>query len=199
MRARSAKQRFPVAQWVQSLDDLQTSVIKIHKEEASGAGRRLTPRPHSGFRSHSRSHPRDVSRDVSRETSLERPSPEPLATEEISLVNVSTTTPSLSRTFSLGVRTGPGHNRAFLNEPESDNRMSGIDESDSGDRNMMDGSRGLMSSHDDNEITITQEEAEPSLRSELSNMEAQSRRSRDQSPAQRALEARLDRRGRHHK
>jgi alpha-1,3-glucan synthase len=33
MRARSAKQRFPVAQWVEDLDTLQSTSIKISKEE----------------------------------------------------------------------------------------------------------------------------------------------------------------------
>ena len=35
MRARSAKQRFPVAQWVEDLEILQTSAIKIHQKEAT--------------------------------------------------------------------------------------------------------------------------------------------------------------------
>ena len=35
MRARSAKQRFPVAQWVEDLEILQSTAIKIHEKEAS--------------------------------------------------------------------------------------------------------------------------------------------------------------------
>ena len=35
MRARSAKQRFPVAQWVSSLEELQSTAIKIHEKEAT--------------------------------------------------------------------------------------------------------------------------------------------------------------------
>ena len=34
MRARSAKQRFPVAQWVSDLEQLQSTAIKIHEKEA---------------------------------------------------------------------------------------------------------------------------------------------------------------------
>ena len=34
MRARSAKQRFPVAQWVEDLEILQSTAIKIHQKEA---------------------------------------------------------------------------------------------------------------------------------------------------------------------
>ena len=35
MRARSAKQRFPVAQWVLDLEELQSTAIKIHEKEAT--------------------------------------------------------------------------------------------------------------------------------------------------------------------
>lgn len=41
MRARSAKQRFPVAQWVEDLEILQSTAIKIHQKEAG----RSHPRP----------------------------------------------------------------------------------------------------------------------------------------------------------
>ncbi|MCJ1398815.1 Cell wall alpha-1,3-glucan synthase ags1 [Xylographa trunciseda] len=37
MRARSAKQRFPVAQWVEDLEILQSTAIKIHSKEAAKA------------------------------------------------------------------------------------------------------------------------------------------------------------------
>ncbi|KAK7745826.1 Cell wall alpha-1,3-glucan synthase ags1 [Cytospora paraplurivora] len=37
MRARSAKQRFPVAEWLQRLDKLQRNVIKVHNKEAKKA------------------------------------------------------------------------------------------------------------------------------------------------------------------
>lgn len=40
MRAYSAKQRFPVAQWLDSLEKLQKSVIKIHNKNAGKAGKR---------------------------------------------------------------------------------------------------------------------------------------------------------------
>lgn len=40
MRAYSAKQRFPVAQWLDKLEKLQQSVIKIHKKNAGKAGKR---------------------------------------------------------------------------------------------------------------------------------------------------------------
>ncbi|KAL8647173.1 MAG: hypothetical protein Q9226_006541, partial [Calogaya cf. arnoldii] len=45
MRARSAKQRFPVAQWVEDLEILQSTAIKIHQKEAgrSSHTRQSTP------------------------------------------------------------------------------------------------------------------------------------------------------------
>ena len=61
MRARSAKQRFPVAQWVEDLEILQSTAIKIHQKEASKthANTRPTTPVASGFGtpmiSHSRS------------------------------------------------------------------------------------------------------------------------------------------------
>jgi alpha-1,3-glucan synthase len=42
MRARSAKQRFPVAQWVEDLDTLQSTSIKISKEENDEKGHSLS-------------------------------------------------------------------------------------------------------------------------------------------------------------
>jgi alpha-1,3-glucan synthase len=41
MRARSAKQRFPVQKWVEDLNALQQTAIKIHNEEKRGSGHRL--------------------------------------------------------------------------------------------------------------------------------------------------------------
>ncbi|KAL8882053.1 MAG: hypothetical protein Q9198_000876 [Flavoplaca austrocitrina] len=40
MRARSAKQRFPVAQWVEDLEILQSTAIKIHQKEAGRSSTR---------------------------------------------------------------------------------------------------------------------------------------------------------------
>lgn len=61
MRARSAKQRFPVAQWVEDLEILQSTAIKIHQKEATKAHHHhshntLAPPVMSGY-----STPREVS------------------------------------------------------------------------------------------------------------------------------------------
>jgi alpha-1,3-glucan synthase len=100
MRAKSAKQRFPVAQWVEDLNILQSTAIRVHNEEkshhrpGSSAGNRLS----RSFFSHS--------------------------TDRLSMYGDATAqadafvapedrrdrSPSgLNRTLSLGVRTGPGH------------------------------------------------------------------------------------------
>lgn len=155
MRARSAKQRFPVAKWVQDLDELQSMAIKIHSEESDSNGpKRLRLRSHSRLRFESR--------PSSREVSLERASidvAEP-ALEEVALANAPLeTSTGLSRTLSLGVRNGPGHRRNFVHDIDSETIMSGIDESDDIDEEL-DGP---------GEFTITREQAEASMRSESTN------------------------------
>lgn len=63
MRARSAKQRFPVQQWKEDLEILQTKSIKIHQKEI---GKSKTPsRPLSGYSNHP-SHPMLISPAASR-------------------------------------------------------------------------------------------------------------------------------------
>ena len=52
MRARSAKQRFPVAQWVEDLEILQSTAIRLHqkvKERAESHARPETPRNTAGL------------------------------------------------------------------------------------------------------------------------------------------------------
>ena len=131
MRARSAKQRFPVAQWVEDLEILQSTAIRIHdKEVAKGSshGDRLTA---SGFHSpgvnnglgmgnmtptgmqtptiaHSRNSSYagldrlSVVGPQQRNTIVYSRDPSPGAYEEKPKTG-------LSRQLSLGVRSGPGH------------------------------------------------------------------------------------------
>ena len=152
MRARSAKQRFPVAKWVEDLNGIQSKAIKIHREEArSVGGSRLRISSHSRLRFHSHSRSRDVS---SERSSLDLPQ---AALEEVSLMNESEAqSGGLNRTLSLGVRTGPGHRRSVFNELDSDDLMPGIDESEYAGREDTD---------IPGEFTITLEEAEASVRS----------------------------------
>ena len=153
MRARSAKQRFPVAKWVEDLNTLQSKSMAIHHEEARSIGvRQLRLPSHSRLRLHSRSR--------SQNTNSERPSLDvsEVALEDLNSMNGLTERPSgLNRSLSLGIRTGPGHRRSLINELESEDLMPGIDESD-------------YNAHEDidlpGEFTITLEEAEASMRSE---------------------------------
>lgn len=105
MRARSAKQRFPVAQWIKDLDILQSTSIAIHQEEA-GVG----------------------NRPVSRSTS--RPPSPPTIQRPVSEPGMSG---SLGRTLSLGVRTGPGRGRQTVAAFGSNPVLSGVHEEDEAD------------------------------------------------------------------
>ena len=133
MRARSAKQRFPVAQWVEDLEILQSTAIRIHdKEAAKGHGERVVT-PHSGFPTSNTGMMRtgvETGRDTP--TGLSTP---PIIhsrnTSSVGLNRLSNLGPQsrntivysgdqspsgldekpkgLARQLSLGVRSGPGH------------------------------------------------------------------------------------------
>jgi len=106
MRARSAKQRFPVAQWVKDLDILQSTSIKIHQDQA-------------GIRN------RPVSRDRP-PSPPEIPIPDMWSPPEAS-------SSGLGRTLSLGVRTGPGCGRRVMGAPDSMAPLRDVNEEDDDD------------------------------------------------------------------
>jgi alpha-1,3-glucan synthase len=152
MRARSAKQRFPVAKWVEDLNGIQSKAIKIHREEtvSIGEGRSRLSR----LRFHSRSRSRDVS---SERRSMDLPES---ALEQVGLMDApEEQSRSLGRTLSLGVRTGPGHRRSFVSDVDSDDLMPGIDEFEDNDLDL----------EGEGEFRLTLEQAEASLRSEPTN------------------------------
>jgi len=102
LRARSAKQRFPVAQWVEDLETLQTTAIKRHEKYSKGHKRRSLLGELSGWAS-----PANRSRATSRAAS-EAPSRAP------SLGRNSSPVPELPDSTSqtlqrMGSRRGPGH------------------------------------------------------------------------------------------
>ncbi|PWY70843.1 alpha-1,3 glucan synthase [Aspergillus sclerotioniger CBS 115572] len=113
MRARSAKQRFPVAQWVEDLEILQTTSIQVHNKMIKDHGRSLTPFMNS-FRGSVSSRPQSSAWTPmqsslaptrnSSHTNLNRLS-EFIAPSEPTERVVS----GLQRKLSLGVRSGPGH------------------------------------------------------------------------------------------
>ncbi|TKA69838.1 hypothetical protein B0A49_07425 [Cryomyces minteri] len=150
MRARSAKQRFPVAKWVQELDTLQSTAIKIHHKEAgSGHGRRSrlsSPAPHREA---------DFLPPRSRNASPDRTSVyETRPSEDASSAG-------LSRTLSFGTRAGPGHSSRLTRQGHVDeqDRISEVDEPDG------EGSSRRASG----EYTLSYEEAEAITRSEERN------------------------------
>ncbi|KAJ6018178.1 hypothetical protein N7451_001557 [Penicillium sp. IBT 35674x] len=123
MRARSAKQRFPVAQWVEDLEILQSTAIQVHNKESTkgplsrlqtprdstirSPSGELSPLPSPGMHS-AFPHSRDSSySSFNQVTDLGPPSRNIYSRD----AGPETEKPKsgLSRSLSLGVRSGPGH------------------------------------------------------------------------------------------
>lgn len=141
MRARSAKQRFPVAQWKEDLEILQSSSIKIHDKRVARRGTGAasgtttpfggsgwnTPNlpgwmtPRSGWAT-----PVGSSTPFGGTPNPSRPNTRPSSPTRGTAEN----SPAVSRnnSFSLGTRTGPGHmmhsNRSFTSRPSASRRNS---------------------------------------------------------------------------
>lgn len=119
MRARSAKQRFPVAKWVEDLEILQSSSIRIHQSEprSNKPFSRRSGVPEAKFEMLS-SRSRNVSTD--RLSMYEESAPEsgPPSRDETGQAN------GLGRSLSLGKRAGPGHRLLT----EHANRLSRVGE-----------------------------------------------------------------------
>lgn len=105
MRARSGKQRFPVAQWVENLEALQSTTIAKHKKYAGRGHRLLRALPFSGLF-----------------TSLLSPRNGPDQQTE-------STSPEDSRRF--GSRQGPGHTSSDNARESPVYSSSGIEEEES--------------------------------------------------------------------
>ncbi|KIX10110.1 uncharacterized protein Z518_01191 [Rhinocladiella mackenziei CBS 650.93] len=126
MRARSAKQRFPVAQWVEDLEILQSTAIRIH-DKVEAAKRHTTTAgdliwPHSGWNTPGGSGATTPAGWRTPTTAHSRgPSYSTLHSLTARLKNLghsrdqsqdntlSSSAPGLSRSASLGSRRGPGH------------------------------------------------------------------------------------------
>jgi alpha-1,3-glucan synthase len=113
MRARSAKQRFPVAKWVEDLNTLQQTAIKIHNDKKDTPSKNIfRPRSRAAASQVSLQFPDESffppqSRAVSTDRLSayeERPAGEDAEVQESD--NYHTT---LRRGLSLGFRAGPGH------------------------------------------------------------------------------------------
>ncbi|GES61345.1 alpha-1,3-glucan synthase [Aspergillus terreus] len=188
MRARSAKQRFPVAQWVEDLEILQSTAIQVHnKQVTKGHGLPMTPstsmtptgaltpstRPSSPLMMQKMNRSIPHSRDSSY-SNLNH-----LATSPIPQKNVYSRDPSpgdavkpsgLQRSLSLGVRSGPGHvSRRGRGRRGQD--AENIAEEDENSAGHSDGEAGsdtdsILSYYGDEEYTLTPAQIEESRRAE---------------------------------
>ncbi|KAJ5690458.1 hypothetical protein N7462_004850 [Penicillium macrosclerotiorum] len=185
MRARSAKQRFPVAQWVEDLEILQSTAIEVHnKEVAKGHQRPLTssgsgastpngtlrslnttmsplPPPSAAF-----PHSRDSSYSSFNQVSDLGQKRATIYSRDISPSETEQPKSGLSRSLSLGVRSGPGHleRRGRRGQTEGDIQEAG-EFSDAGGNETDDEDRAH-SVYGDDEYTMTPAQVEESRRAQ---------------------------------
>jgi len=183
MRARSAKQRFPVAQWVEDLEILQSTAIEIHnKEVAKGHGRPLTASgtstPNGAMRSnHSMvlsplSPPGNVAFPHSRDSSYSSfnqigdfgSQKRTIYSQEIDPSETEKPKSGLSRSLSLGVRSGPGHQ----DRRGRRNRVDGVEEHENENTQADESSdeERAHSTYGDDEYTLTPAEVEEGRRAQ---------------------------------
>ncbi|CEJ56521.1 Putative Alpha-1,3-glucan synthase Ags1 [Penicillium brasilianum] len=205
MRARSAKQRFPVAQWVEDLEILQSTAIAIHEKEISkGHGRPLTasgtstpngtlrslnmgmnpmsPLPSPGINA-ALQHSRDSS--YSSFNQVSDLGSRRIYSRDISPSETEQPKSGLGRSLSLGVRSGPGHRsrrgRHGQTEggiPESGDSSDAVDETD-------DDEERAHSVYGDDEYTLTPAQLEESRRMESTQRDVVSYSSPLSSPRRR--------------
>lgn len=138
MRARSAKQRFPVRQWIQDLEKLYSKSIEYHQEGVGSMNRPVS---------------RDRSPSVA--PTIVRPVEDdaaPVAPPEVSVAG-------LSRSLSLGTRFGPGHVRHAVTDVSMGTNLITVGEEDEDEDFDHRGRFG-----DAEEVTISQELAERNSR-----------------------------------
>lgn len=160
MRARSAKQRFPVAQWKEDLEILQSTSIKIHKRQMERISlKRMGLEDRSGTSSGWNTPGWMTPRSGWATPTGSRPSTRPSSPNRSG-----TSTPSRSRhgSLSLGMRHGPGHSppgtitSSSSNSRHTMSRRNSLEDSPPGER------RRLSSVED--EAYISPEAAEESKR-----------------------------------
>lgn len=138
MRARSAKQRFPVVQWVQDLETLQSTAIKKH-ERYSRRGYRFHWIPPFYSRA---------------SASLSAITPSSPRTSEAQTSGPETISQDMSSPF--GSRTGPGHTRRHPSQRNSSmttgGRTSGVEESSDDESN-------ISSAYGDQQVGLVQSPA----------------------------------------
>lgn len=180
MRARSAKQRFPVAQWKEDLEILQSTSIKIHDKRMAKAQERKrlgvatgattpagsgwnTPHlpgwmtPRSGWAT-----PTGMTTPWNRTPVSSRPNTRPSSPVR-TMPNSVANSPAVSRSnsLSLGTRAGPGHSvygkQSFSNSrPSLGSRRNSLEVPAGGAR--------PLSRIEDEEVAISQEDAQHAQR-----------------------------------
>ena len=193
MRARSAKQRFPVAQWVEDLEILQSTAVRIHSKGLVKAhGQPYTP---SGLNSSSGF----LESPIASSTGVQTPPPV-AHSREGSHTNVNrfsnvgpqqrntivySRDPSpdsnekrrtgLIRQLSLGVRSGPGHAERRSRRKLRKSRIPAFEENPTPaptDTEESDGDdEHIPSYYGDDEYTLTPEQAEESRRIEAAHQQ----------------------------
>ncbi|KAJ5951190.1 Glycosyl transferase family 1 [Penicillium vulpinum] len=180
MRARSAKQRFPVAQWVEDLEILQSTAIAIHEKVAKTQGNsnnNTRPGTSSGMSTMSGTmgglpspgmnspftHSRESSYSFNQMNNLV-PQKKVSYSADPSPDETEKPKSGLSRSLSLGVRSGPGHagrrqrRAAESGIPESDeNGATDVESSDDDAASNM---------YDDDEYTLTPAQVEAGRRAQ---------------------------------
>ncbi|CRG86853.1 alpha-1,3-glucan synthase [Talaromyces islandicus] len=191
MRARSAKQRFPVAQWIEDLDILQSTAIRIHTKEvvksngqiSTPTGHRtpsgsITPGTYFGTQTPPLLEPKAVNCPSLRYSMVgpqqrntivysRDPSPGPDGQHKS----------ALSRQLSLGVRSGPGHVAAIERRNrlrrKSHNVVISDDVTDSEREAEYESDDENMNSYfTEDEYTVTPEQAEISRRMDVDNRQS---------------------------
>ncbi|RDH26749.1 hypothetical protein BDQ94DRAFT_164227 [Aspergillus welwitschiae] len=185
MRARSAKQRFPVAQWVEDLEILQSTAIQVHdKEAAKGHNRPVTPSststPTSVLTPFGRPNsPMILSVPHSRESSysnLNRLGDIRTVAQRKETIYSGDSSPSeasqpsrLQRSLSLGVRSGPGHlskRGRGRGRPNAENILEGDENASHRSHNDGSDTDSILSYYGEEEYTLTPAQIEQSRRAQ---------------------------------
>ncbi|KAK9561836.1 Cell wall alpha-1,3-glucan synthase ags1 [Aspergillus fumigatus] len=187
MRARSAKQRFPVAQWIEDLEILQSTSIRIHNKEASKSNNRpvtptgpMTPRglgtmsptfPGSGTQTPVGTHSREASyvnlRQLSEIGPQQRDTIISYSNNNAGREMTEKPAPGLSRKLSLGVRSGPGHINRPGRRGQGQQDLALPDRRDGGDVSDIEEESDedfIDQYYGDEEYTLTPEQAEEGRR-----------------------------------
>ncbi|KAI2704711.1 CAZyme family GH13 [Penicillium roqueforti] len=189
MRARSAKQRFPVAQWVEDLEILQSTAIAVHNKVAKGNNNNNRPGTSSGVSTFSGAlspspsmtqlgsplaspglnspytHSRDSSYSFNQMNNL-APQKKVSYSADTNLDDMEKPKSGLSRSLSLGVHSGPGHagrRRAAKEAGISESDENGATDAEGEDSSDEDTARTVFG---DDEYTLTPAQVEAGRRAQ---------------------------------